>query len=80
MKKPFHLRKIDNLGRIVIPMDIRKALEIKDWDDLKISLNGNEISITKAHDSCTFCGAEESLVPFGEKFVCQSCLAKLKEQ
>lgn len=79
MKKTFSIRKIDNLGRIVIPMDFRKALEIHDWDDLRISLDGNAVTIRKDHDTCTFCGNERKLIPFGDKFICETCLAKLKE-
>ncbi len=79
MKKTFSIRKIDNLGRIVIPMDFRKALEIREWDDLRIALEGNSVVIRKEHDSCTFCGSEKNLNAFGDKFVCKSCLAKLKE-
>ena len=77
MKKAFSIRKIDNLGRIVIPMDIRKALEIKEWDELRISLEGNTIQIQKAAPSCTFCGSEEELRTFEDKYICSACLAKL---
>ncbi|MBR5295344.1 MAG: AbrB/MazE/SpoVT family DNA-binding domain-containing protein [Clostridia bacterium] len=78
MKKTYSIRKIDNLGRIVIPMDFRKALEISDWDELRIALEGNTIAIRKAADSCTFCQNEENLLPFEDKFICSDCLAKLK--
>ena len=79
MKKTFSIRKIDNLGRIVIPMDFRKALEICEWDDLRISLEGNAVTIRKDHDTCTFCGSKKKLTAFGDKFICEACLAKLKE-
>ncbi|MBE6712926.1 MAG: AbrB/MazE/SpoVT family DNA-binding domain-containing protein [Ruminococcaceae bacterium] len=79
MKKLYSIRKIDNLGRIVIPMDLRKALEIHEWDDLRIALEGNAVTIRKEHDSCTFCGSEKNLTSFENKSVCKSCLAKLKE-
>ncbi len=78
MKKSYSIRKIDNLGRIVIPMDFRKALEISDWDELYISLDKNNVIIRKATDTCTFCGSEDSLLPFEDKFVCAKCLDKLK--
>ncbi len=79
MKKTYSIRKIDNLGRIVIPMDIRKALEIKEWDELRIFLEENTIKIQKATPTCTFCGSEEELFPFEEKHVCAACLAKLRK-
>lgn len=78
MKKAYSIRKIDNLGRIVIPMDIRKSLEIHDWDELRIRLDDDKILITKAKDSCTFCSAEEDLTPYRGKFICQKCLSELK--
>jgi len=77
MKKTYSIRKIDNLGRIVIPMDIRKALEIKEWDELRIFLDENTIKIQKAVPSCTFCGNEEDLTPFAGKHICAVCLQKL---
>lgn len=80
MKKTFSIRKIDNLGRIVIPMDIRKSLEIKDWDELCIRLEEDRILITKAYQSCTFCGCQTHLSPFQNKFICQDCLDRLKNQ
>lgn len=80
MKKTNSIRKIDNLGRIVIPMDIRKALEIKEWDELRIYLDDNTIKIEKALPSCTFCGSEEGLVDFEGKSVCAHCLSRLRQQ
>ena len=80
MKKEIRIRKIDNLGRIVIPMDIRKALEIRDWDELSIAREGKTILIKKAKDSCTFCGKEKDLIPFENKFICSSCLEALKNR
>ncbi|MBR2616167.1 MAG: AbrB/MazE/SpoVT family DNA-binding domain-containing protein [Clostridia bacterium] len=79
MGNVFRNRKIDNLGRIVIPMDIRKALDIREWDELCIRLEQEQILITKAHDTCTFCGCVENLIPFGEKHLCADCLEQLKK-
>ena len=78
MKKACSIRKIDNLGRIVIPMDFRKALEIAEWDELAISLNNDEIVIRKAQNTCTFCGSEEALTEYEGRFLCKPCLEKLK--
>ncbi|MBQ4037540.1 MAG: AbrB/MazE/SpoVT family DNA-binding domain-containing protein [Clostridia bacterium] len=78
MKKIYSIRKIDNLGRIVIPMDFRKALEIQEWDELAISLRENEVVIRKAQNACTFCGSEEGLTEYEGRFLCKACLEKLK--
>lgn len=80
MKKTFSVRKIDNLGRIVIPRDFRKALDIKDWDELHLSLEGATVVIKKATDQCTFCGSEENLLSYKDKFICQECKAKLSSK
>lgn len=79
MKKEVRIRKIDNLGRIVIPMDIRKTLEISEWDELAISCEGKNIVIKKAKDACTFCGKEKNLIPYENKFICTSCLETLNK-
>ncbi len=79
MENSHKIKKIDNLGRIVIPRNIRKALDIKDWDDLYVELSGNSIVITKAHDSCALCGNEEELVSVEDRFVCQKCLTLIKK-
>lgn len=79
MKKNYSIRKIDNLGRIVIPMDFRKALEIHEWDDLRIALEGNTVTIRKEKDSCTFCGSEKHLDAFEGKFICKSCRERLSK-
>ena len=80
MKKAFSIRKIDNLGRIVIPRDFRKALDISDWDELFLSLEGATVVIKKATDQCTFCGSEENLISYHDKFICQECLSKLSSK
>ncbi len=78
MKKNRSIRKIDNLGRIVIPMDIRKALEIRDWDELAITLENDAIVVKKANESCTFCQAEDDLISFEGKSLCRTCLSRLQ--
>jgi transcriptional pleiotropic regulator of transition state genes len=80
MKKTYSIRKIDNLGRIVIPMDMRRTLEISQWTDLRFSLEQGRIIIEKATPQCTFCSETENLRPFQDKFICPTCLAKLKEE
>ena len=80
MKQTFKVRKIDNLGRIVIPMDIRKALEICDWDELSIRQEGQQILIAKAREVCAFCGSEENLSSFRSKCICSACLHDLKQK
>ena len=73
MGKTLSLRKIDSLGRIVIPRDMRKALKISEWDELRLSLTGNRIIIERDKAECAFCGADAGLLEVNGKFVCKKC-------
>jgi len=78
LDKPNFIRKIDELGRVVIPIEIRKILEIKEKDSLGISLNENGIFIKKVEPSCVFCSSNKKLKSFYGKDVCESCIKNLK--
>ncbi|MFD1954266.1 AbrB/MazE/SpoVT family DNA-binding domain-containing protein [Paenibacillus thailandensis] len=70
------VRRIDDLGRVVIPMELRRTLEIGEKDPLEIFVNGDQIILRKYEPGCTFCGvAEGDLKTFRDKLVCTSCAA-----
>ena len=77
MKKDYSIRTIDNVGRIVIPMDFRKSLDIHEWDELRLFRDHERIVIEKNKPSCSFCQSGKDLVPFKEKFICKKCLEEL---
>ena len=77
MKHSCFIRKIDELGRIVLPIEIRQTLEIKERDPLEISLEEDGIFIKKKHASCIFCNSTTHLNSFYEKNICKNCLKKL---
>ena len=77
MKSSGIQRKIDDLGRIVIPAPIRKTLGIREGDALDVSVDGDTIFLTKAIDRCTFCGARDDLQPFRGRLLCRSCVGDL---
>lgn len=79
MEKSGIFREIDRLGRIVIPMEMRKTLDIRDGDSLEILVNGATIVLKKKHESCSFCGNVDGLNEFGGKFICPNCIAKIKQ-
>ena len=58
MKSTGVVRKIDELGRIVLPSEIRKVFGIHEGDELEISVNGEQVILEKRKDVCTFCSAE----------------------
>ncbi len=78
MKATGILRKIDGLGRIVIPMEIRNKLDIAENDPLEIHVEGTSIVLKKYEPDCTFCGSSKNVVEFKDKIVCEKCLKELK--
>jgi transcriptional pleiotropic regulator of transition state genes len=70
-------RTIDRLGRIVVPVEFRRALEIGDHDLVEISLEGDRIVMVKHERACTFCGSSTNLRPHRSKLVCATCVSQL---
>ncbi|HSG80253.1 MAG TPA: AbrB/MazE/SpoVT family DNA-binding domain-containing protein [Acidimicrobiia bacterium] len=71
------VRKIDDLGRIVLPAETRRLFNIREGDELSISVSGNDILIRKLDATCTFCGTTEDVGSFKGKGVCGSCRSEL---
>lgn len=80
LESSFYLRKIDELGRVVLPIDIRNALSIKEKDTLEISVKNNGIFLQKKEDTCVFCNLNKNLTKLNEKNICKNCINKLKEE
>lgn len=72
-----YFREIDRLGRVVIPMDMRKSLSINAGDVLKISADDEKITLQKAENKCVFCNSGEDIIEYEGKFVCRDCIKKL---
>lgn len=71
-------RKIDDLGRIVIPAETRRMFNIREGDHLLIAVEGGNIVIRKLTDTCTFCGSDTNVAQFKGKGVCASCRTQLE--
>ena len=80
MKSTGIVRKVDELGRIVLPMEIRKMMDINIKDPIEIYTDEDKIILAKYHPACIFCGDAEGVIYFGGKRVCHACIAKLKDQ
>ena len=80
MKSTGMVRKVDELGRIVLPAEIRQNLDIQVKDAIEIFTEGERIILQKYQPSCIFCNNVDHVVYFMEKRVCGECLAKLKSQ
>ncbi len=80
MKKDYSIRTIDSVGRIVIPMDLRKALDIHEWDELRIYRDHDHIIVEKNNPVCIFCGSGKDLIFYKEKYVCKKCLKGIQAE
>ncbi len=80
MKTTGIVRQMDSLGRIVLPIELRRTLDIAQKDSLEIYVEGNQIILKKYEPTCIFCENTRDVVVFKGKNVCPSCLAELKAQ
>lgn len=80
MKATGIVRKVDELGRVVLPIELRRTLEIEEHDSLEIALEGDCILLRKYQPNCIFCGAEEDLLTYRNKRVCRSCLQEMNQE
>jgi transcriptional pleiotropic regulator of transition state genes len=70
-------RRIDHLGRIVIPAELRRLLGINEGDYIQFSAEDGRVVIEKLEERCTFCGGTSELAEFRSKLVCAGCKADL---
>ena len=80
MKSTGIVRKIDELGRIVLPKEMRNTFGLKEKDPVEIFTEEDRIVLIKYQPSCIFCGDAGDVIFFEGKKVCRSCIAKLKEK
>jgi transcriptional pleiotropic regulator of transition state genes len=80
MKSTGVVRKIDELGRIVLPMSIRTTFDIKEKDALEIFTEGDRIILQKYQPSCVFCNDASDVSNFCGKKLCRACIAKIKSE
>lgn len=76
MKATGMVRKVDELGRIVLPIELRRTLDINTKDPLEMFVNGGDIILRKYQPLCIFCGANE-VAQFKGKNVCKSCAKEI---
>lgn len=68
------VRKVDELGRVVIPIELRRTLGISEKDALEIYVDGERIILKKYEPACIFCGNAEKVTHFRGKIICSDCL------
>lgn len=79
MKSTGIVRKVDELGRVVIPIELRRTLEIAEKDALEIYVDGEQIILKKYAPACIFCGQAKDVEVFKGKNICPACLEELKK-
>ena len=71
------VRSVDELGRIVLPIELRRTLDIAERDSLEIYVDGPSIILTKYQPVCIFCGDSKDIITYKSKNVCEVCLKEL---
>lgn len=80
MKSTGIVRKVDELGRVVIPIELRRTLDIGEKDALEIYVDGDKIILRKYEPACIFCGEATDVENFRGKKVCRKCMEALVTQ
>ena len=80
MKSTGVVRRVDELGRIVIPIELRRTFNISEKDALEIYVDGEQIILKKYEPACIFCGDAKDVVNYKGKNICGTCLEDIKEQ
>ena len=75
MKSTGIVRKVDELGRVVIPIELRRTLGISEKDSLEIYVDNERIVLRKYEPACIFCGNAENVTNYKNKIVCSDCIA-----
>lgn len=79
MKSTGIVRKVDELGRIVLPIELRRTLDISERDALEIYVDGASIVLKKYQPACIFCDSAQDVSLYKGKNICACCLKELKE-
>lgn len=80
MKATGIVRRIDELGRVVLPIELRRTMNLDVRDPVEIFLEGESIVLRKYEAACLFCGGGHQLTTFRGKQICSECLRQLKEK
>ena len=80
MKSTGIVRKVDELGRIVLPIELRRTLDIAEKDSMEIYIEGDAIILRKYQPACIFCDSAMDIVSYRGKNVCSDCIRMLEEK
>ena len=77
MKSTGIIRRVDELGRVVIPIEIRNQFNIAEKDPIEIYVEGSSIILKKFEPNCIFCGNTKNLLNYNDKLICKNCSKKI---
>ena len=80
MKSTGIVRKVDELGRIVLPIELRRTLDISEKDPLEIFVDGNTVVLKKYEPSCIFCNDARDIVNYKGRNICPACVKELNNK
>ncbi|MBE6884725.1 MAG: AbrB/MazE/SpoVT family DNA-binding domain-containing protein [Ruminococcaceae bacterium] len=80
MKSTGVVRRMDELGRVVLPKELRKTMDIQDRDALEIYVNGNEIILKKYQPCCIFCNRADDVHVIKGKNICGECIKEIVKE
>lgn len=79
MKSTGIVRKVDELGRVVLPIELRRTMEIAEKDPIEIFVDGATIILKKYEPACIFCGDARDVSVYKGKNICLACMNELKK-
>lgn len=79
MKSTGIVRRVDELGRVVIPIEIRNKFDIAEKDPIEIYVDGSNIVLKKHEESCIFCGSTKDLTEYKDKLLCYKCIEQISK-
>lgn len=74
------IRPIDDLGRVVLPIELRKSMNIEKKDLLEIFVDGSNIVLKKHQNACVFCGDTDNLIEYKNQTICKNCIETLNKK
>lgn len=77
MKSTGIIRRMDELGRVVIPIEIRNQFNIVEKDPIEIYVDGSSIVLKKFEPNCIFCSNTKNLLTYNDKLICENCSKKI---
>ncbi len=74
------VRKVDELGRVVLPKELRRSFDINPGDPMEIFVEGENVILRKYEPQCTFCGEANDVLNFKNKKICKKCMLEMSEK